>query len=68
MDNNNKRRELARQLDFEQTQLRLLQNQVKLKPLTDPVQIANWDAMVASHEKAIALYTANLAALDGSCG
>ena len=60
------RRQLQQALEFEQKQLAILERQVAGKPLTDPVQIANWPRLVASHQRAIAFYQARLADLDGT--
>jgi len=58
------RKQLEQALEFEQTQLSILEQQAATRPPTEPVQIANWPALVESHRKAIALYRARLADLD----
>ena len=62
------RKQLEQALDFEQTQLTLLEQQAAKRPPTEPVQLANWPELVASHARAIAFYKARLADLDeGDC-
>jgi hypothetical protein len=55
------RRRLEYALEFELQQLQLLEQQVAAKPLADPVQVANWPGLVASHQQSIAFYRARLA-------
>lgn len=52
-------RELREALHFEQEQLKRLQDAAP-KLQMNPVQAANWPALVASHERAIAAYRARL--------
>ena len=59
-----KRKQLEQALEFEQTQLTILERQAAQRPPTDPVQIANWPDLLESHRKAIAFYKARLADLD----
>jgi hypothetical protein len=58
------RKQLEQALEFEQTQLAILERQVKNRPPDDPVQIANWPELLESHKRAIAFYKARLADLD----
>ena len=59
------RKQLEQALEFEQTQLAILERQAANRPPTDPVQLANWPELIASHQRAIAYYKARLADLDG---
>ena len=62
------RKQLEQALEFEQTQLTILEQQVASRPPTEPVQLANWPELVESHRRAIAFYRARLADLDaGLC-
>jgi hypothetical protein len=54
------RKHLEQALEFEQTQLAIIEQQAAKRPPTDPVQLANWPALVESHRKAIAFYKARL--------
>jgi hypothetical protein len=58
------RKQLQQALEFEQTQLAILERQVAKTPLSDPVQLANWPKLLESHRRAIAFYQARLAELD----
>lgn len=58
------RKQLEQALEFEQTQLTILERYAAKRPLTDPVQIANWPDLLESHRKAIAFYKARLADLS----
>ena len=58
------RKQLEQALEFEQTQLTILEQQAAKRPPTDPVQIANWPELVESHRRAIAHYKARLNDLD----
>ncbi len=58
------RKQLEQALEFEQTQLTILEQQAAGRPPTDPVQIANWPALVESHRRAIALFKGRLNDLD----
>ena len=62
------RKQLEQALEFEQTQLAIIEQQAAKRPPTDQVQLANWPALVESHHKAIAFYKARLDDLneDGS--
>jgi len=57
------RKQLEESLEFEQTQLTILERQVAEKPPTQPVQVANWPELVKSHKRAIAFYKARLSDL-----
>ncbi len=59
------RRQLQQVLEFEQTQLAIIERQAAIRPPTDPVQVANWPGLLASHKRAIALHEARIADLDG---
>jgi hypothetical protein len=59
------RKQLEQALEFEQTQLTILERQAAAKPPTEPVQAANWPELVESHKRAIAFYKARIADLDG---
>ena len=63
-----KRKQLEQALEFEQTQLAILERQAARRPPTDPVQIANWPALIESHRKAIAFYKARLGDLQNEDG
>lgn len=58
------RKQLEQALEFEQTQLAILERQAANKPPSDPVQLANWPQLIESHKRAIAYYKARLADLD----
>jgi len=58
------RKQLEQALEFEQTQLTILEQQAAQRPPAGAVQIANWPELVASHKRAIAFYKARLADLD----
>ena len=60
----NTRKQLEQALEFEQTQLTILEQQAAKRPPSDPVQIANWPELVESHRRAIAFYKARLNDLD----
>ena len=60
---NQTRKQLEESLEFEQTQLTILERQATRTPPTDPVQVANWPELVKSHQRAIAFYKARLADL-----
>jgi len=57
------RKQLEQSLEFEQTQLTILERQAAKTPPTEPVQVANWPELVKSHQRAIAFYKARLADL-----
>ena len=57
------RKKLEQALEFEQAQLTILEHQAAKRPPTEPVQVTNWPALVESHKRAIAFYTARLADL-----
>ena len=59
------RKQLEQALEFEQTQLTILEQAAAIKPPTDPVQAANWPELVESHRRAIAFYKARLADMCG---
>ena len=59
------RKQLEQALEFEQTQLTILERQAAKTPPTDPVQAANWPELVESHKRAIAFYKARLSDLGG---
>jgi len=58
------RKQLEQALEFEQTQLAILERQAAKRPPSEPVQIANWPELLESHKRAIAFYKARLADLD----
>ena len=62
------RKQLKQALEFEQTQLAILEQQAADKPPSEPVQIANWPELIESHKRAIAFYKARLADLDEDKG
>lgn len=55
------RKQLEQSLEFEQTQLAILEQQATRQPPTGAVQIANWPKLLESHHRAIAFYKARLA-------
>ena len=59
------RKQLEQALEFEQTQLTILEQQAAKRPPTEPVQLSNWPDLVQSHRRAIAFYKARLADLSG---
>lgn len=62
------RKQLEESLEFEQTQLTILEQQAARQPPTAPVQITNWPKLVESHRKAIAFYQARIADLNEADG
>jgi hypothetical protein len=58
------RKQLEQALEFERTQLAILERQAASRPPSEPVQIANWPELLESHKRAIAFYKARLADLD----
>lgn len=58
------RTQLEQALEFEQTQLKILETQVAKQPPAGTVQLTNWPKLVESHKRAIALYKARLADLE----
>lgn len=64
MGNNKELEQLREAMRFEEQQLRHIRAVSEGKTLT-PVQQANWPALVASHERAIALYASRISDLEG---
>lgn len=62
------RKQLEQALEFEQTQLAILEQQAAKSPPTDPIQVANWPELLASHQRAIAFYKARLEDLERDGG
>ncbi len=62
------RKKLEESLEFEQTQLTILEQQVERQPPATGVQATNWPKLLASHRTAIAYYKARLADLDEAEG
>jgi len=62
------RKQLEQALDFEQTQLTILEQQAAKRPPTEPVQLSNWPELVESHRRAIAFYKARLEDMNEGSG
>lgn len=62
------RKQLEQALEFEQTQLTILEQQATKQPPAGPVQTANWPRLLESHKRAIAYYKARLADLGEAEG
>lgn len=62
------RKQLEEALEFEQTQLTILEQRAAKNPPTDPIQIANWPELLASHRRAIAFYKARIEDLEEDGG
>lgn len=62
------RTQLEQSLQFEQTQLTILEQQAAKQAPTGAVQITNWPKLLESHRRSIAFYTARLADLSEKQG
>jgi hypothetical protein len=62
------RKQLEQSLEFEQTQLTILEQQAAKQPPTGAVQITNWPKLLESHRRSIAFFTARLGDLSENQG
>jgi hypothetical protein len=62
------RKQLEQSLEFEQTQLTILEQQAAKQPPTGAVQITNWQKLLESHRRSIAFFTARLGDLSENQG